>query len=82
MKTMAQKSAEADELPIIELSERELEILRLIARGYTNKVISEQLNLSNNTIKYHNKNILQKLNAHNRTEAVITAIRKGLIDRE
>ena len=62
------------------LSQREIEIVRLLAEGSSNKSIGEQLSLSENTIKYHIKKILQKLNVQNRTEAVTYAIRNNLID--
>ena len=62
------------------LSDREIEIIRLLAEGLSNKSISERLSLSENTIKYHLKNILQKLNVQNRTEAVMYAIRNNLIE--
>ena len=64
----------------IPLSDREIEIIRLLAEGMSNKSISERLSLSQNTIKYHLKNILQKLNVQNRTEAVMYAIRNNLIE--
>ena len=62
------------------LSEREIEILRLLAAGLSNKQISENLMLSENTIKYHLKNILRKLNVQNRTEAVMKAVQTRLLE--
>jgi DNA-binding NarL/FixJ family response regulator len=64
----------------INLSEREIEILGLVAEGRSNQGISKEISLSENTVKYHIKNILQKLNAHNRLEAVTIANRKGLLE--
>jgi DNA-binding NarL/FixJ family response regulator len=61
------------------LSPRELELLKLVAEGLSNKVIGEKLSISENTVKYHMKNILQKMGAQNRTEAVTMAIRSGHI---
>jgi DNA-binding NarL/FixJ family response regulator len=61
------------------LSEREIEILRLVASGKSNQSIADQLSISENTVKYHLKNILQKLGVSNRTEAVTIAIQKGLM---
>jgi DNA-binding NarL/FixJ family response regulator len=61
------------------LSSREQDLLALLADGYSNKIIAQRLNLSENTVKYHIKNILQKFNVQNRTEAVLHAIRTGLI---
>jgi len=66
--------------PVTVLSDREIEIIRLLAEGLSNKSISERLSLSGNTIKYHLKNILRKLNVQNRTEAVMYAIRNNLIE--
>ena len=64
------------------LTERECEILQLVADGYSNKVIGQRLSVSENTVKYHIKKILQKLNAQNRTEAVAYAMRSGLLDKD
>lgn len=64
------------------LSPRELELLQLVAEGLSNKAIGHRLSVSVNTVKYHMKNILQKLGAQNRTEAVMMAIRSGLIKPE
>ena len=52
------------------LSEREREVLRLVAEGLTNREIGLRLHLSPNTIKRHTLNIYEKLSVHNRTEAV------------
>ena len=60
------------------LSEREIEILQLIARGLKNKVIADELKISENTVKYHLKHILQKLNLKNRAEAAAYAVQSGL----
>jgi len=62
------------------LSPREIELLTLVAAGHSNKAIADQLSISENTVKYHMKNILQKLAAKNRTEAVTQAIRAGLLE--
>jgi DNA-binding NarL/FixJ family response regulator len=61
------------------LSDREQEILKLVAAGNTNRQIGEFLFLSENTVKYHLKNILGKLHLHNRAEAVAYAMGTGLI---
>jgi DNA-binding NarL/FixJ family response regulator len=61
------------------LTEREVELLRLLAEGRSNKDIAQALALSENTVKYHIKNILQKLSVHNRTEAAAHAVRIGLV---
>jgi two-component system response regulator DevR len=61
------------------LSLRELEVLRLIAQGMTNREIGQQLYLSENTIKGYVKEILSKMGVHNRIEAVLLAKERGLI---
>ena len=61
------------------LTPREMELLQLIVDGMSNKAIAERLSLSENTIKYHIKNILQKLGVQNRTEAATQALRTGLL---
>jgi DNA-binding NarL/FixJ family response regulator len=62
------------------LSGRELEILRLAARGASNKEIGANLSLAENTVKNHMKSILHKLKVADRTGSVVAAIRRGLID--
>lgn len=64
---------------IAPLTPREMEILRYIAQGYLNKQIAAELNISEQTIKNHVTSILRKLNANARTEAVVVAIKQGLI---
>jgi DNA-binding NarL/FixJ family response regulator len=61
------------------LTDREIEILRHVERGYSNAAIAEATSISQNTVKYHMKNIFQKLDAQNRTEAVANAIRWGIL---
>ena len=61
------------------LTPRETELLQLIVDGLSNKAIADRLSLSENTIKYHIKNILQKLGVQNRTEAATQALRSGLL---
>jgi len=61
------------------LTPRETEILQYIAQGYLNKQIAAELGISEQTIKNHVTSILRKLNANARTEAVVVAIRQGLI---
>ncbi len=60
------------------LSEREIEIMKLIAHGLKNKAIAEELKISENTVKYHLKHILQKLNLKNRAEAAAYSVQSGL----
>ncbi len=65
--------------PSATLTSREHELLQLVAEGLSNKAIGQRLSISENTVKYHMKHILQKLEAQNRTEAVSRAIQAGLI---
>jgi putative two-component system response regulator len=62
-----------------DVTPRELEILQLMAAGLVNKVIAGRLDLRLNTVRNHAKNILYKLQAHSRLEAVATAVREGII---
>lgn len=62
-----------------DLNEREKQVLSLAAEGLTNRDIAAQLHLSENTIKYHFKNILQKLHLRNRAQAVAYALQSGLL---
>jgi DNA-binding CsgD family transcriptional regulator len=63
----------------IQISEREREILRLVATGATNQQIASQLNISINTVKVHLRNIFGKIGAASRTEATLYAVRTGLV---
>ena len=62
-----------------ELSARELEVLRLVVRGASNKAIAARLNLSENTVKSHMSHIFAKLQVQSRAEAVATALKRGLV---
>lgn len=64
------------------LTSREVEIVNYMAQGYANKQIAAELNISEQTIKNHVTSILGKLDANARTEAVVKAIKKGLITIE
>jgi DNA-binding NarL/FixJ family response regulator len=61
------------------LTARELEVMRLIAAGRRNKEIAGELNISEETVQGHVKNILSKLDVHDRTEAVAVAVRRGIV---
>jgi two-component system, NarL family, response regulator len=61
------------------LSEREIEVLELVARGLANKQIAYALNIAETTAKNHVKNILHKLGVQDRTQAATTAIQRGII---
>ncbi|MGH3079130.1 MAG: response regulator [Gaiellaceae bacterium] len=66
--------------PEDELTDREREVLRLVADGATNREIGSQLYISENTVSFHMKNILAKLHLKNRAQAAAFAIRAGLAD--
>jgi Response regulator containing a CheY-like receiver domain and an HTH DNA-binding domain len=65
-----------------DLTEREKDVLRLVAEGATNRDIASQLNVTENTIKYHLKNILDKLHLRNRAQAAAYAIQTGLLKKK
>ena len=76
------KRTEADQSELVEpLSERELEVLQLIAEGLTNQEIATRLFLSLNTVKTHTRNIYGKLNVHRRTQAIARSKELGLLPR-
>jgi len=68
--------------PFTELTERELEVLALIAKGYTNQKIAEDLVISIGTVKGHVSNILSKLHLADRTQAAVYAWQEGIVRRE
>lgn len=65
--------------PVEALSARELEVLRALARGLPNKLIAQELIISEHTVKFHIRSILDKLDASNRTDAVRIGIERGLV---
>src|SRR5215471_8265060 len=67
-------------VPAPRLTEREIEVLRLVARGMNNRDIAKELFISENTVKNHVRNILEKLQIHSRMEAVMIAVREKLIE--
>jgi predicted ATPase/DNA-binding CsgD family transcriptional regulator len=69
-------------LPLDPLSERQIEILRRVAEGLSDREIAQELFLSLNTIKWHNKQIYRKLGVGNRTQAVVQAKELGLLEIE
>ena len=62
------------------LTDRELDVLKLVAKGLSNREIAEELYISENTVKNHVRNILEKLQLHSRMEAVVYAMREKLLD--
>jgi DNA-binding NarL/FixJ family response regulator len=61
------------------LSNREIEVLRMLSEGHANKEIAYRLGISEHTVKFHVASLFQKLNASSRTEAVTLGVRQGLI---
>jgi DNA-binding NarL/FixJ family response regulator len=81
--TLARRDAEdepAKHAPAPKLTDREMEVLRLVARGMNNRDIAKELFISENTVKNHVRNILEKLQIHSRMEAVMIAVREKLIE--
>jgi two-component system NarL family response regulator len=70
----------AERVTMTDLSERELEVLRLLALGKSNKEIAEAMFLALGTVKYHINNLLTKLEAEDRTQAVLVALKRGLVE--
>lgn len=79
-RSLARRASEGEELLPPELTEREMQVLRLIAQSRSNKDIAAALFISENTAKNHVRNILEKLHLHSRMEAVTYAWRKRLLD--
>jgi len=69
----------AEHLGDDDLTRRELEVLQLIRDGYRNKQIADQLSISETTVNFHIKNLVDKLQANDRTHAVTIALRRGLL---
>ena len=78
--TMIKRTDERQQVPTPRLTEREMEVLRLVARGLNNRDIAKQLFISENTVKNHIRNILEKLQLHSRMEAVVYAVREKLLE--
>jgi len=78
--SLAKKAAERQQFPHPALTTRELEVLKLVAKGMSNREVAEGLFISENTVKNHVRNILEKLHLHSRMEAVVYAVREKLLD--
>ncbi len=81
--TLARRDSEAErpqQVPAPKLTDREMEVLKLVARGMNNRDIAKELFISENTVKNHVRNILEKLQIHSRMEAVMIAVREKLIE--
>ncbi|MCK9932612.1 response regulator transcription factor [Frankia sp. Mgl5] len=80
--TMARGGEDRPRAHAPHLTARELEVLKLVAEGRANREIARKLFISENTVKNHVRNILDKLQLHSRMEAVMYAVRQGLFDIE
>jgi DNA-binding NarL/FixJ family response regulator len=82
--TLAKRDDEEEErvqhVAAPKLTDREMEVLKLVARGMNNRDIAKELFISENTVKNHVRNILEKLQIHSRMEAVMIAVRQKLIE--
>ena len=70
----------AEQVPPPKLTDREMQVLKLVAKGMNNRDIAKELFISENTVKNHVRNILEKLQIHSRMEAVMVAVREKLIE--
>ncbi len=77
---LSKRADERTTVPTPRLTDRELEVLRLVAQGKSNREIAGDLFISENTVKNHVRNILEKLHLHTRMEAVMYAVREKLLD--
>lgn len=77
---MSAPTPEPTDMPIDPLSDRELDVLRLMVQGLSNQTIGETLNISIPTVKTHVQHILQKLHVSDRTQAALLAVRLRLVD--
>jgi DNA-binding NarL/FixJ family response regulator len=77
---MARKDEAKQQAPAPKLTSREMEVLTLVAQGLNNRDIAKELFISENTVKNHVRNILEKLHLHSRMEAVVYAVREKLLE--
>lgn len=77
---MSKASTEKPQVPTPHLTDREMEVLKLVAQGLNNRDIAKRLFISENTVKNHIRNILEKLHLHSRMEAVVYAVREKLLE--
>jgi two-component system NarL family response regulator len=78
--TMIKKTDDRQQVPTPRLTDREMEVLKLVAKGMNNRDIAKQLFISENTVKNHIRNMLEKLQLHSRMEAVVYAVREKLLE--
>ncbi|MTV26012.1 response regulator transcription factor [Nitriliruptoraceae bacterium ZYF776] len=77
---MIKKEEEKEQVPAPRLTPREMEVLQHVAQGMNNREIAKALFISENTVKNHVRNILEKLHLHSRMEAVVYAVREKLLE--
>jgi DNA-binding NarL/FixJ family response regulator len=77
---MTKRADDRQQIAPPRLTDRELEVLRLVAKGLNNRDIAKNLYISENTVKNHIRNILEKLQLHSRMEAVIYAVREKILE--
>jgi DNA-binding NarL/FixJ family response regulator len=77
---MVRKEEEKQQVPAPRLTPREMEVLEHVAKGMNNREIAKALFISENTVKNHVRNILEKLHLHSRMEAVVYAVRENLLE--
>ena len=77
---LAKRAEQKQQVPAPVLTARELEVLKHVAKGMSNREIADDLYISENTVKNHVRNILEKLHLHSRMEAVLYAVREDLLD--
>ncbi len=77
---ISKQTDERPQVPTPRLTDREMEVLRLVAQGMNNRDIAKELFISENTVKNHIRNILEKLHLHSRMEAVVYAVREKMIE--
>jgi NarL family two-component system response regulator LiaR len=80
MEQVARGKDKSEQPPSTDLTEREREVVSLVAHGLSNREIAQKLNISHGTVKTHVSNILSKLDLSDRTQLAIFAITKGLVD--
>ncbi|MFP5310309.1 MAG: response regulator [Actinomycetes bacterium] len=78
--SMIKKEEEKQQVPAPRLTPREMEVLQHVAQGMNNREIAKSLYISENTVKNHVRNILEKLHLHSRMEAVVYAVREKLLE--
>lgn len=79
-KALADRADQRQEAPAPSLTARELDVLKLVARGMSNREVGDSLFISENTVKNHVRSILEKLHLHTRMEAAMYAVRQRIVD--